>query len=70
MLTRVLRSIDVKEEDLDQELAIMMRSQKMNEDDLKFVSVIKEAIEYREDIRNIAVYFIVNNNLIGMDQGG
>ena len=69
-LQGVLRSINVKEEDLDQELAIMMRSQKMNEDDLKLVSVIKNAIGYREDIRNIDVYFIFNNNLIGMDQAG
>jgi hypothetical protein len=56
MLEGVLQSIDVKEGDLDQELAIMMRSQKMNKDDLAFVGLIRDAIGHREDIRNIDVY--------------
>ena len=68
MLEGVLRSIDVKEGDLDQELAIMMRSKKMNKDDLDFVGLIRDAIGYREDIRNIDVLNIIYNNLIGLDQ--
>ena len=55
MLAGVLRSIDVKEEDLDQELAMMLRNKKMNEDDLKFFGLIRDAIGYREDIKNIDV---------------
>jgi hypothetical protein len=35
----------------------MLRMQKMNEGDLKFVSVLKDAIGHREDIRNIDVHF-------------
>jgi hypothetical protein len=62
MLEGVLRSIDVKEEDLDQELAIMMRSQKMKKEDLDFVGHIRDSIGLREDIRNIDVYYIINNN--------
>jgi hypothetical protein len=70
MLEEVLRSIDVKEEDLDQELAVMMRNKKMNEDDLKFVSLIRDAVGHREDIKSIDVYDIINNDLIGLDQAG
>jgi hypothetical protein len=55
MLTGILESIDVKEEDLDQELAIMMRNQKMSEDDLEFVGLIRDAIAHRDDIRKIEV---------------
>ena len=57
MLAGVLRSIDVKEGDLDQQLAIMLRNKKMNEDDLKLLGLIRDAIGYREDIKNIDVYF-------------
>jgi hypothetical protein len=46
MLAGVLRSINVKEGDLDQELAIIMRRHKMNKDDHEFVSLIRDAIEY------------------------
>jgi hypothetical protein len=70
MLEKVLRSIDVKEEDLDQELAVMMRNKKMNEDDLKFVSLIRDAIGNREDIKTIDVFDIINNDLIALDQVG
>ena len=55
MLAGILESIDVKEGDLDQELAIMMRNQKMSEDDLGFVGLIRDAIGHREDIRKIEV---------------
>jgi hypothetical protein len=55
MLAGVLRSIDVKEGDLDQELAMMLRNKKMKEDDLKFFGLISDAIGYREDIKNIDV---------------
>jgi hypothetical protein len=57
MLAGVLRSIDLKEGDLDQQLGIMLRNKKMNEDDLKLVGLIRDAIGYREDIKNIDVYF-------------
>jgi len=60
----------VKQEDLDQELAIMMRNKKMNEDDLKFVGLIRDAIEHREGMRTIDVYHIINSNLIGLDPAG
>jgi hypothetical protein len=70
MLAGVLRSIDFKEGDLDQELVIMLRNKKMNDDDLKFVGLIRDAIGYREDIKNIDVYFYINNNLKGIDQAG
>jgi hypothetical protein len=70
MLVEVLTSIDVKEEDLDQELAIMMRNKMMDEDNIKYLALIKDAIGYREDIRNIDVYFYINNYLIGKDQAG
>jgi hypothetical protein len=59
MLAGILESIDVKEGDLDQELAIMMRNQKMNEDELEFVGLIRDAIGHREDIRKIEVYHII-----------
>jgi hypothetical protein len=55
MLAGILESIDVKEGDLDQELTIMMRNQKMSEDDLEFVGLIRDAIGHREDIRKIEV---------------
>jgi hypothetical protein len=42
MLAGILESIGVKEGDLDQELAIMMMNQKMSEDDLEFVGLIKD----------------------------
>ena len=29
-----------------------------------------DAIAHRDDIRNIDVYYIINNNLIGMDPAG
>jgi hypothetical protein len=70
MLAGVLRSIDVKEGDLDQELTIILRNKKMNEDDFKFVGLIRDAIGHREDIKNIDVYFYINNNLKGINQAG
>jgi hypothetical protein len=60
MLAGVLESIDVKEGDLDQELAIMMRNQKMSEDDLGFVGLIRDAIGHRVDIRKIEVFHSIN----------
>jgi hypothetical protein len=71
MLVEVLTSIDVKEEDLDQELAIMMRNKMMDEDNIKYLALIKDAIGYRENMRNIdVIYFNINNYLIGKDQAG
>jgi hypothetical protein len=67
MLEEVLESIDVREGDLNKELAIMMRNQKMNQDELEFVGFIRNAIGYREDIRKIEVNNIINNYLIGLD---
>jgi hypothetical protein len=70
MLAGILESIDVKEADLDQELAIMMRNQKLSEDDLGFVGLIRDAIGHREDIRKIEVCHRYNNYWIGLDQAG
>jgi hypothetical protein len=71
MLVEVLSSIDVKEEDLDQELAIMMRNKIMDEDNIKYLALIKDAIGYRENIRNIdVIYFNINSYLIGKNQAG
>ena len=61
MLAGILESIDVKEGDLDQELAIMMRNQKMSEDDLEFVGLIRHAIGHRDDIRKIEVCHSIIN---------
>jgi hypothetical protein len=61
MLSGVLGLIDVREGDLDQELVIMMRNQQMNEDDLDFVSHIRDAIGHREDIRKIEVKHSIIN---------
>jgi hypothetical protein len=58
----------VAEADLDRELAIMMRNKKMNEDELGFVGLIREAIGHREYIRKIEVYNSIIENIIGMDQ--
>ena len=55
MLAGVLESIDVKEGDLDQELEIILRNQKMSEDDIGLVGLIRDAIGHREDISKIEV---------------
>ena len=59
MLAGILGSIDVKEGDLDQKLALTKRNQKMSRDDLEFVGLINDAIAHREDIRKIEVYLII-----------
>ena len=58
------------EADLDKELEIMMRNKKMNEDELEFVGLIRDAIGHREDIRKIEVHQSIIDNIIGMDQAG
>jgi hypothetical protein len=55
---------------LDQELAIMMKNKKMNDDDQEYVGFIRNAIGHREEIRNIDVYYYISNILIGLDQAG
>jgi hypothetical protein len=70
MLAKVLESIDVREGDLDHELTIMMRNRNMNEDDLEFVGLIRDAIGHRDDIKKIEVNLKINDNIIGMDQAG
>jgi hypothetical protein len=70
MLAGILESIDVREGDLDHELTIMMRNQNMNEEDLEFVGLIRDAIGHRDDIKKIEVYLKIDNNIIGMDQAG
>ena len=58
------------EADLDKELEIMMRNKKMNEEELEFVGLIRDAIGHRDDIRKIEVHFSIINKFIGMDQAG
>jgi hypothetical protein len=45
----------VKEQDLDQELANMMKIKMMDEDNINYLGLIKDAIGYRAVIRNIDV---------------
>jgi hypothetical protein len=70
MLAELLESIDVRESDLDQELAMFMRNQKMNEDELEFVGLIRDAIGHRKNIRHIEVCHHIHNNFIGLDPAG
>ncbi len=70
MLAGILGSIDVKERDLDQKLALTERSQKMSQNNLEFVGLIEDAITHREDIRKIEVYLIIYNKTLGLDQSG
>jgi hypothetical protein len=42
----------------------------MNEDDLKFVGLIRDAIGHRDDIKKIEVYLKIDNKFIGIDQAG
>jgi hypothetical protein len=61
MLEGILESIDVREGDLEHELTIMMRNRNMNEDNLKFVGLIRDAIGHRDDIKKIEVKLKIDN---------
>ena len=47
----------------------MMMNQKMDEDELEYVGLIKDGISYKEDIRTIQVSFKALISL-GVDQPG
>ena len=56
-LAQTLKDMDSTGENLEAELRGFMRQQKIDDDNLVYVGLIKNAISYKEDIRTIQVSF-------------